>query len=601
MVLAATAATAHGATIPVTTTADVIANDGQCSLREAVLAARLNSAVLGCPAGSPTGEDAIALAATTYVLTLAGAREGGGMTGDLDVGGAGQTTRVVGLGSGATAVDAAGLDRAFEVLPTSALVLEDLAVRGGAPPTPAVGSGDAGADGAGVNNFGSLIVRRVLFTGNRAGSGASGTSGAVPGTFSGGPGGSGGAIWTGTGGPQPPRLVVIDSTFTANLAGAGGRGLRGGDGANGGRGGAIAIDGGSAEISGSTFSANVAGPGGDSNTEDASVGDPGRGGGGGAISVSGGTSRVSTSTFSGNSGGAGARNTDSGLQASGGDAGAVHDPVGVGTIEYATFAGNLRGAGSQGANGIQGGRVAASILADPAPACVSITASLLLNVALAGDPSCAGPRLDGDPRLGPLADNGGPTPTMLPGPGSVAINALAGAPCPNTDQRGLPRPQLGACDAGGVEIQPGAPGAPGAPAPGGAGSAGAPRTIAALTVGPAAFRATGRTPLGTTVRFRLAAAGTVVVTVTRTAPGRRSGRRCLAPSRRPKSAKRCTRTIVLPGSLTKAGTAGANTLRFAGKLRGKALAPGAYTLVVTLPSVGSAPAVTARKGFRIIR
>ena len=120
-------------------------------------------------------------------------------------------------------------------------------------------------------------------------------------------------------------------------------------------------------------------------------------------------------------------------------------------------------------------------------------------------------------------------------------------------------------------------------------------------LGPSAFRVSGRRPLGTTVRFRLGAPGTVVLTVTRTASGKRSGRRCVAPSRRLKSAKRCTRTITLPGSLRKAGSAGANALRFNGRLRGRALAPGAYTLVLTLPKAGSAAAVRARKGFRVIR
>ena len=59
--------------------------------------------------------------------------------------------------------------------------------------------------------------------------------------------------------------------------------------------------------------------------------------------------------------------------------------------------------------------------------------------------------------------------------------------------------------------------------------------------------------------------------------------------------------ITLPGSLRKARPPGANTLRFSGKLRGRALAPGAYTLVLTLPKAGSIPAVRARKGFRVIR
>ena len=54
--------------------------------------------------------------------------------------------------------------------------------------------------------------------------------------------------------------------------------------------------------------------------------------------------------------------------------------------------------------------------------------------------------------LGPLQDNGGPTLTMLPGPGSTAIDA---APCYPMifDQRGVVRPQGAACDIGAVEVQ----------------------------------------------------------------------------------------------------------------------------------------------------
>jgi hypothetical protein len=43
--------------------------------------------------------------------------------------------------------------------------------------------------------------------------------------------------------------------------------------------------------------------------------------------------------------------------------------------------------------------------------------------------------------LGPLQDNGGPTPTMLPGPGSAAIDAIAPQDCTQAfDQRGVARP-----------------------------------------------------------------------------------------------------------------------------------------------------------------
>ena len=54
-----------------------------------------------------------------------------------------------------------------------------------------------------------------------------------------------------------------------------------------------------------------------------------------------------------------------------------------------------------------------------------------------------------DPLLEPLADNGGPTPTMALGDESPAIDA--GADCPETDQRGEPR--AGACDVGAYEQQ----------------------------------------------------------------------------------------------------------------------------------------------------
>ncbi|MDQ6783162.1 MAG: hypothetical protein M3063_06925 [Actinomycetota bacterium] len=55
-----------------------------------------------------------------------------------------------------------------------------------------------------------------------------------------------------------------------------------------------------------------------------------------------------------------------------------------------------------------------------------------------------------DPKLGPLAANGGPTPTQLPGPGSPVLGAGAAAMCPPVDQRGLPR--SGPCDAGSVQV-----------------------------------------------------------------------------------------------------------------------------------------------------
>ena len=59
-----------------------------------------------------------------------------------------------------------------------------------------------------------------------------------------------------------------------------------------------------------------------------------------------------------------------------------------------------------------------------------------------------------DPMLGALADNGGPTQTMLPQPGSPLIDAIQPiSECQvDVDQRGVTRPQIKGCDTGAVEV-----------------------------------------------------------------------------------------------------------------------------------------------------
>jgi hypothetical protein len=70
---------------------------------------------------------------------------------------------------------------------------------------------------------------------------------------------------------------------------------------------------------------------------------------------------------------------------------------------------------------------------------------------LASDGSCfltaSGDLPNRNPLLAPLAYNGGPTETQALLPGSPAIGAGATQGCPQTDQRGVARPQ-GGCDIG---------------------------------------------------------------------------------------------------------------------------------------------------------
>jgi CSLREA domain-containing protein len=597
------AGAAQGATIPVTTTADGIAADGECSLREAVTASRDNAPYQGCPAGDAAGTDSILLDARDYVLSLAGSGEGANLTGDLDTGV--QSLRIVGRGAGVTALDANRIDRAFDVVEGASLALADLTVRNGLTPT-----GDPGEEGGGVRSQGSLSVLRVAFVANVAGDGS---SGAIVGG-----GGSGGAISSRPGNSGVPNLTVSDSSFIGNRAGNGGDYTAAGssNGGVGGRGGALEIQAGLASISGTTFSGNSAGEGGNGGGI-APLNSGGEGGDGGAIYVAFSTMTVTTSTFASNRSGAGGlAGGDPAAPARGGGGGAIYvDSSAVAaSAEYSTFSGNLRGPASfaDAANGMIGVRVASSILADAAPACQNVTAGPLRNVALPGDPSCGGPRLDGDPRLGPLAANGGPTLTLAPGAGSAAIDALAGAACPAADQRGLPRPALGGCDAGAVEVQPppaGAAAAPRTTAPAKA------RRLSALRLSPAAFRAARsggsigtltkalqqRKPIGTTVRYTLDGAARVTFTITKPAAGRRKGGRCVKPAATRPGARRCVRTQKLKGSFVHQGVAGQNSFRFTGRLRRKALALGPYRLVAKLPRPATGRAALAGKAFRIVR
>jgi alpha-tubulin suppressor-like RCC1 family protein len=92
-----------------------------------------------------------------------------------------------------------------------------------------------------------------------------------------------------------------------------------------------------------------------------------------------------------------------------------------------------------------------------------------------------------------------------------------------------------------------------------------------------------KAPLGSTLRFTLSTAAKVKLAITRSAPGLRHGRSCVALSATlvRAHAKRCTRTLTV-GTFTRAKEAqGADSLPFSGRIGRRPLAAGSYLAVIT--------------------
>lgn len=156
--------TAQAAIITVNTTADEVNNDGDCSLREAIRAANLNQVVDACPAGS--GADTIILPAGVYDLTIAGASESAALTGDLNIT---EGLTITGSGANNTIIDANGLDRVFDIVSPTPVLISGVTIQGGDSGSRAgggirVGSGSLTLASSRVrNNTGSDAIY-VLFS-----------------------------------------------------------------------------------------------------------------------------------------------------------------------------------------------------------------------------------------------------------------------------------------------------------------------------------------------------------------------------------------------------------------------------------------------------
>lgn len=394
----------YAASIVVTSNADTVANDGACTLREAIINANNDntSGSTDCSAGA--GTDTISFDAN-YTITLVGSQLPD-ITSQITIMGNGVANTII----QANAAPNTATYRVFLVNIIGNLTLDSLTVRHGR----CNGSCSIFVTSAGgILNFGTLTVTNSRLSENSA-------------TASGGGIGNLGIV------------TVANSTLSGN--------------STTGNGGGIMHSGGIVTVTSSILSGNSAGDGGgiynngiitatnstfSSNSATAS--------GGGIYSSNSSTSlTITNSTFYNNSA------TFQG----GGIYNYVISPSGF-VMRNSTLSNNS--AGNNGGGIIllpsTNSQIYNSIIANSTSQdCFAYGgASLTITNSIFEDATCSAP-LSGDPNLGSIANNGGSTQTMRLNTGSSAINTGDSGTCESTDQRGVSRPQGAGCDIGAFEV-----------------------------------------------------------------------------------------------------------------------------------------------------
>ncbi|MDM8524086.1 Ig-like domain-containing protein [Desulfococcaceae bacterium HSG8] len=338
-------------------------------------------------------------------------------------------------------------------------------------------SNDGGSGGGIYNAGGTVIVENSIIIENATGDG--GTSSSEDGyAYTGGKGGDGGGIWA-------RSITLENSILHNNTTGNGGKGkLRivgfYADGGKGGDGGGIWAS--TLLLENSTVSNNISGKGGagcesDGNGTDGYYGNGGEGGSGGGIYA--GSMTLKNTTVSGNIAGDGGNGSD-GKGGNGGSGGGIYVSSATLGLENSTVYDNKSGSYGYGWSGQNGNAGNGGGLFLPTGSTLEIRNTILSgnNVASGGDGSDfhrsaevifydRSYNIIGTyPRLGPLADNGGPTPTHALMSDSPAIDAgsctgIDGNPIIG-DQRGSNRPEPagGSCDIGAYELDQTSPDAP---------------------------------------------------------------------------------------------------------------------------------------------
>jgi CSLREA domain-containing protein len=248
--LALAAPGASAETIDVTADDDVYAVDGRCTLREAITSANLDGAPFVAPGECPNGSggDTIRIPALHVTLSRGGIKDNVNSTGDLDILG---PTTIIGAGSAATTIDAAGIDRVLDIGIAGSVTLQGLKLTGGHAPDggpgtddinglASVGNGESatggsagnGEPGGGIRNAGTLTILDSAVVGNAAGSGGKGGNAEGGAGATAASGGFGGAATSGFGGLagggggiySTAKLTLTRVVVADNQAGAGGAG-----------------------------------------------------------------------------------------------------------------------------------------------------------------------------------------------------------------------------------------------------------------------------------------------------------------------------------------------------------------------------------------
>ncbi|MEJ2747874.1 MAG: choice-of-anchor Q domain-containing protein [Anaerolineae bacterium] len=462
--------------IMVTTTNDVIASDGQCALREAIIAANTDSSFNDCPAGS--GADSISFDSNLplpaiFSLSIPGTNEDLSFTGDLDIQG---TLTITGTGSGNIILDGQGIDRVLDIRPGAHATISGVTVRNGS----LVGT----IEGSGIRVLASLDLSNSTVTGNHTGgifnngggmtltavnvtdnSGSYGVYNLNQGilTFNGGQvsGNRSGGIANASATATVSNLVISDNSGGSGVSNTGATlshltlshsSVISNTATNGGgvfSSGVGAIT----DILDTTITSNTAtaSGGGIYNNGSMSVSrstlDHNHARSGGGIDHSGTRLHMTNDTISSNV----ASNNGGGLY-----------NRGSATLTHVTLSGNTANGPDTGGN----------ILNDEAS--LTLQNSIVANSDTDGNcfnnsgfvtssgnnlddgNTCAfdhaGDLVNTNPLLGPLQDNGGPTLTHALSFGSPAIDHGNSAFCPATDQRGLTRLPT-ACDIGAYEAE----------------------------------------------------------------------------------------------------------------------------------------------------